>query len=123
MTAEKNWSPFGRILSFQFWNEPNVLNLNLWVGPGPEQVRQRLLETIRANAPDIFMMPSNTEGNPHPLLIYHRPILGREVYDKLTREQREQEIRRHWTEFIQDDLPRIQAALRKERWIWEDRGT
>ncbi len=111
LTAE-NLASSGRILSFQFWNHPNVLNLDLWIQPGPEEIRQRLLEKVRVNAPDIFMKPSTITV--HPLLIYRRPILKPEVYEKLDRGQREQEIRRHWHEFLDKDLPRIESALKSE---------
>ena len=33
--------------------------------------------------------------------------------------EREEEISRHWAEFLKDDLPCIEVALKKEKWIWE----
>ncbi len=53
------------------------------------------------------------------LQLFTRQLLTRESYEKLNHEQREQEIRRRWTEFLDNDLPRIEAALKRETWIWE----
>ena len=116
----RGWTPSGRMLLFQVTNDHNVLNLHLFLGPGPEETRQKLLGMVRSNEPDVFVMP-RAIGTWIP--IYHRPILLPEVYDKLTREQREQEIRRHWGEFLDNDLPRIEEALRREAWIWESGET
>jgi hypothetical protein len=112
----QQWTPSRRMLLFQVTNDPNILNLHLFMGPGPEETRQKLLGMVRSNEPDVFVLPRAT-GTWIP--VYHRPILLPEVYDKLTREQREQEIRRHWDEFFDNDLPEIEKALRREAWIWE----
>ena len=55
---------------------------------------------VRSNAPDVFMMPRAT-GSWIP--IYHRPILKPVVYNKLDRKQCEEEIRRQWDEFLDQD--------------------
>lgn len=112
----RGWTPSGRMLLFQVTNDQNVLNLHLFMGPGPEDTRQKLLGMVRSNEPAVFVLPRPT-GTWIP--IYHRPILLPEVYDNLARERREQEIRRHWDEFLDNDLPRIEGALRREAWIWE----
>ena len=112
----RGWTPSGHMLLFQVTNDHNVLNLHLFLGPGPEETRQKLLGMVRSNEPDVFVLPRAT-GTWIP--IYHHPMILPEVYDKLTREQREQEIRRHWDEFLDNDLPRIEEALRREAWIWE----
>jgi hypothetical protein len=31
--------------------------------------------------------------------------------------QKQQEIHRQWSEFLDNDLPQIEAAVRKETWI------
>ena len=72
---------------------------------------------VRANDSDVLIEPRSTSGR--WILIYHHPILKPEVYDKLDREQREEEIRRHWGEFLDKDLSRIDEALKGEAWIWE----
>jgi len=41
------------------------------------------------------------------------------MYENSDQADREKEIRKHWIEFLENDLPRIDAALKNERWIWE----
>lgn len=63
------------------------------------------------------MLPNKVSSS--SILIYHRPILKPEVYDKLTRQEREEKIHKHWVTFIKQDLPQIDAALKEEAWIWD----
>ncbi len=109
----QQWTSSRRMLLFQITNDQNILSLHLFMGPGPEETRQKLLNMVRSNEPEVFILPRATSSNWIP--IYHRPILKPEVYDKLTRQQREEEIRRHWNEFFHKDLPCIEAALGRER--------
>jgi hypothetical protein len=115
MTAE-DWTGSGRILIFEVWNNLDSLNLRLYMGPGPEAIRERILEVARRN-PEVFVVPRTVSGSWVPIFIRH--LLDREAYEKLDREQREQEIRRKWDEFLENDLPRIEDALKAEAWIWE----
>ena len=62
-------------------------------------------------------MPSNTKLK--WISIFERPLLKQEAYKDLDDEQREQEIRRQWSKFLDKDLPRIEAALKKDTWLWE----
>ena len=50
--------------------------------------------------------------------VFVRPILTPEFYEEATNSDREQEIRRQWSEFLEWDLPRIEEALKKKTWIW-----
>lgn len=114
-TAE-DYTPSGRILIFEVWNDPGSLNLNLFIGPGPEATRQGLLRMVHAN-PEVFRMPSSLGSK--WLLIFKRPLLKQEAYEDHGQEEREQEIRRRWDAFLKEDLPRINTALDGEPWIWE----
>ena len=51
--------------------------------------------------------------------LFKRIFLTPEHYEECSDSEREQEIRRQWGEFLEKDLPRIEAALKKETWIWE----
>ncbi len=55
LTAQ-GWTPSKRILIFEVWNYPDSLDLHLFMGPGPEAIRQGLLEMVRAN-PEVFIEP------------------------------------------------------------------
>lgn len=65
----------------------------------------------------MFVEATDTSGK--YVSLFKRPLLTGNLLDRLTGEEREQEIRRQWDEFIERDLPKIEAALKKEQWIWE----
>ena len=50
-------------------------------------------------------------------VIFTCPLLKPEAYERLDQEQREQEIRKRWEEFLHKDLPLIEEAIRQETWI------
>jgi hypothetical protein len=115
------WTESNRILLFIFYNRPGSLDLHLFMGPGPEATRQRLFE-MAANH-EVFVEPppndaSTIRRRSWPA-IFTRHFLKPESYEVLDQEQREREVRRRWNEFLHKDLPHIEAALRKETWIWE----
>ncbi len=116
LRVARGWGRTGRILRFIVANFPDRLDLVLQVGPGDEEVRNRVLNMAHDH-PDVF---GAAPGSLHQITsLYEKSMLTPEFYEDATDEDREEEIRRHWTEFIQDDLPRIQAALSEEEWIWE----
>lgn len=116
LLTSTGWTKSKRMLLFVFHNNPGSLDLQFFIGPGPEATRQRLLEMARTN-PRIFLMPPNR--NSKFLKIYSRDLLKSEAYEDLDEEEREEEIRKQWGQFLAEVLPRIQEALKKETWIWE----
>ena len=120
LTAE-GWTDSGRILLFVIYNNSTSLDLHLSMGPGPEAIRQKLFD-MAANH-DVFVEPRpNTakaiRARTWPI-IFTRHLLKPDAYEKLSHEEREQEMRMQWDEFLEKDLPRIDDALREEAWIWE----
>lgn len=107
-----------RILSFQLWNYPQSLRVVLFVKPGPQEIRQKLFEIVEAN-PDVLSF-SRSWGD--WTLIFTRNLLGKEMYEGTTSEDREAEIHKNWNAFLEEDLPRMDAALKRESWIWQEPG-
>ncbi len=116
LLVSEGWTSSKRILMFIIHNNPDSLTLHLFMGPGPEATRQRILG-MAATRPEVFLVPRSTSGR--WLSIFNRPLLTSEAYEDLDDEEREQELRRRWAEFLQSDLPKIAEALKKETWIWE----
>jgi hypothetical protein len=116
LLTSTGWTPSGRILIFEVWNNPDSLDLHLYLGPGPEAIRQGLLEMVRAN-PQVFVEPHGRSSK--WLRLFTRHLLTQDVYEELDHEQRLQELHRQWGEFLDKDLPWIEEALRREAWIWE----
>jgi len=106
----------GRLLLFDFWNPPGSLSLTLYIGPGPKEIRRQLLDMARAH-PDVFRITGNPNSNWTAIL--SRPFLNREMYEYADPIDRDNEIHKRWAEFLREDLPRIEAALTNEEWIWQ----
>ncbi len=116
LLAARGWTGSGRILLFELWNNPDGLDLKLIIGPGADEVRRELLDMVRNNG-HVFDVPRNYVASFYEVL--SRTLLDRSMYEDADQEQREDEIRMRWAEFLHKDLPRIDAALRREPWIWE----
>jgi len=115
MTGQ-GWTRSGRILMFEFWHYPDGCWLLLLIGPGSEGTRQRLYTMVRSNT-EVFELPPNL-GNAWSGVFTHA-FLEEELLEAATDKDREKEIHRHWEQFLREDLPRIDAALKREPWVWE----
>ena len=119
LKVAQGWTESKRILMFAVYNRPNNLDLNLFMGPGPEETRRGLFEMAAKH--DVFFEPRpNTDGAIRARTwppIFTRHLLKPEAYETLTDEQREVEIREQWGRFVETDLPRMAEALREEGWI------
>lgn len=103
---------------FVFHNNSDGLVLFLESSPGDEEVRQRLFEMGQKDE-SLFGHLEDPATGSYPKL-YRRTFLTPEFYDEVSDKDRETEIRLHWAEFLENDLPRIDAALKQESWIWHE---
>ncbi len=111
----QGWTRSGRILLFEFTNAPETLKLNLYIGPGPDHIRQRLFEMALGHS-SIFRVASkalNQKWN----AIYGKAFLTAKDYDDQDADQLAEQIGKHWTRFLDSDLPAISDVLRKEDWV------
>jgi len=117
----KDWTPSHRILLFEFLNVENSLKLSLYIGPGPQETRQKLFDMATKNKPLLKAAAKtlNSKWN----VIYQRPFLTSKSYEDASDKELEAEIRKHWTDFLENDLPKIKAALKAEDWIWQSANT
>jgi hypothetical protein len=102
---------------FVFHNYPDQLVLVLEASLGDEATRRRLYEMGQKDT-SLFSDLEDPDTEDYPKL-YKRIFLTPEHYEKCPDSEREQEIRRQWSTFLDKDLPQIEAALKKETWIWE----
>ena len=114
LLSAQGWTSSGRILLFEFWNYPGSLELKLYIGPAPNEIRTELLELARAH-PDVFSVPRRASTRWTP--IFTRRDLREEDYEEATDSDREKQIRHHWSKFLDEDLPRMDAVLREDEWI------
>lgn len=110
-----------RLLYFVFYSDfPESLDLCLELGMGDTDARSRLFAMAHKN-PIVFNEVPDALSEWNWLLRY--PLLTPDQYENLPDDEREEEIRRRWTEFLEEVLPRVENALREEAWIWGSDGT
>lgn len=105
------------ILLFQFNNEPDRLKLYLIIYPGPPATRQHLLDMALSKQPPF--KPVNKWLRNNWNTIYGQDFLRAKSYEDTSDEEIREEIKKHWNQFVEHDLPQIRDAMRAETWIWE----
>lgn len=113
------WTKTRRILLFQFFNFVDKIDVKLAIGPGPEEVRQKLLDmALKEGTP---FNPRNKTLNRKWNIIFSRALirLKPESFEEDGEEAIKQEISERWQKFLTEDLPRIDAVLKKQSWIWQ----
>jgi hypothetical protein len=109
MTGE-GWTQSGRILLFEFGNFPDSLRLRLYIGPGPVDIRQRLFDTARTHQP-LFRTSQSLRQKWNT--IYDRSFFKPKDYEDADVEQLEKQLRKQWTEIMNNDLPTIIEVLER----------
>jgi hypothetical protein len=112
----REWNVPENNLWFEFWNQPGRLELKAFVGPGQEEVRQKLFQMVRNNT-EAFGTHRNLGAK--WTNVFYRELLPQSMYETAAADEREAEIRKNWDDFLENDLPRIDAALKNEAWIWD----
>lgn len=117
LMSSEGWTRSGRILLFEFTNAPGSLKLRLYIGPGPVEIRQKLFDMARSHQP-LFRLSGQSLYQKWNS-IYDKTFLKARDYEDANSEQLEKQIRKQWSEFMSNDLPRIVEVVREEQWIWE----
>lgn len=110
------WTPTKRMLIFEFRNYADRLSLALVIGPGPQEIRQKLFEMAQKTG-DILKPSSKTLGASF-CTIYTREFLRKKDYDSSSLEDLKPKIKKTWDSFINHDLPKIEKILKSQSWIW-----
>jgi hypothetical protein len=105
------------MLIFEFLNR-DTIGVKLTIGPGPEAPRQKLL--YMALRGDTFS-PRRKVLSRKWNNIFSRSFLKLEPepYEEDNDDEVRENLRQEWTKFLEHDLPRLDAALKQEKWIWE----
>ena len=111
----EGWTSTKRILLFAFTNLTDSLVLHLYIGPGPKETRERLFNLARTS--EVFKPAQALRQKWNN--IFRRSFLSQKSYEEADAATLESEIRKHWDKFIKDELPKIAAAIRAAKWIWE----
>ncbi len=109
----QGWTRSGRLVLFQFDNYPDRLDLGLWVGPGPTEARQRLIDLAAAHQPPYRVPKRGTRENQKWKSIFSRHFLKPEDYEDAAHGDIEARIRARWEEFADRDLPALVAPIQE----------
>ena len=95
----EGWSKSNRILLFEFKNYDNRLLLNLYVGPGPKEYRDKLINYCQSN-PDVFEYSKTSYAGEKWQSVFRMSFLIKKdmenkEYDALTGK-----IDEKWNEFL-----------------------
>jgi hypothetical protein len=119
LKSGKGWTQSGRILLFEFVNVPDRLQLRLYIGPGPDAIRQSLFEMAKMHpSPSPFHLGSKSLGLKWNS-IYSRTFLTSKDYEDAADEQLAEEVSKHWKKYADTDLPAILGAVRQEKSLWQ----
>jgi len=103
------WAASGRMLLFEFDNRPQRLALQLYIGPGPEEVRQHVFDlALSAGSP---FKPSYKSLGKKWNSLYQRQFLSADVIAGSEVSDLEERVRKVWQSFISADLPMLKAAI------------
>jgi hypothetical protein len=108
----QGWTHSGRILLFQFENRQDSLKISLSLGPGPDEIRQKLFEFISQNEPP-FKRSFKALGRMWST-VYSRNFLTKNSYQEKTTEELQEEIKHRWNEFLDHELPKLDAVILSE---------
>ena len=111
----EGWTSSRRILLFSFANSRDYLKLWLTVGPGPQEVRQQLFSMAQYPPFKPFRKTLTNKW----LGIYQRSFLTPQSYEDMSDDELEMEIHKHWAAFLDNDLPKLDAVIKAQEWIWQ----
>jgi hypothetical protein len=108
------WTRSGRLVLFEFGSYPESLNLALYVGPGPAEARQRLINLATTRQPPYRVSKRRTAENQKWKLIYSSPFLRQEDYENAALAEIEARIWERWEQFVNQDLSALVAPIKAE---------
>lgn len=105
-------SAIGRVLFFEFYSGPNQLMLSLYIGPGPDEVRRRILAIAREGA---AARPSSDRLGKQWKTLRNWRFLRPNEYESASPAELMETVRARWSRLVQEDLPGILRELSGER--------
>lgn len=107
----KGWVKSNRILLFEIENTSRVLILKLVIGPGDTAIREKLFK-MASGSPQVFK--KNKTLYPKWQTIYSRKFFTQKNIQEDDMDTLVANLNKQWQRFIKEDLPPIQAAVKKK---------
>ncbi len=97
------WYPSGRIPMFEITLTSERVNMALYIGPGPSEVRSTLIKIATERQPP-FKVAKGTAAAQKWRQVYSRRILTKDELDFLSREELEGRFKTVWSDFVDNTL-------------------
>lgn len=118
LRSGKGWTRSGRLLLFEFHYRGNDLRLKLTIGPGPREIRQRLLTLALTHRPPFTVTDATLYEKWN--MIYDRPMVKDALSLDKSLDEVEEHLRKRWAEFLEHDLQAIEAEMRAQEELWQE---
>jgi hypothetical protein len=110
MKDGQGWTESGRILLFEFKNMSDRLALNLIIGPGRSDIRERLFELAQNNKP--LFNPASRNLTPRWATIWSKQIISPREYEDLDLKNATEKLAEAWKKLVLSELPKLDSAIR-----------
>ncbi len=116
----EGWTPSGRMLLLEFGNRSERLSLKMYIGPGPQALREQLNELASAH-PQLFNVSKRRSSvNSKYKSIYAQDFLRTRDYEGVALDDLTPKVQQKWDGFVEKLLVKITAVLQSASWLWED---
>jgi hypothetical protein len=105
----QGWTKSGRILLFEFDNREHSLKLKLQLGPGPQEIREKIFQFACENQPH-FKPQSKVLGKQWNE-IYGKNFLTARHLETFDEEEIQSKIREQWEDFLHVDMPVLSKMI------------
>ncbi|MCK4732098.1 MAG: PD-(D/E)XK nuclease family protein [Methanophagales archaeon] len=105
------WTKTKRILLFELNNNPNGVDLYLIIGPGPQDIREKLYDIAKRNLS--LFNKSKRNLTKQWFTLYKKSILKSKEYENKEAEEMKKLIEEKLTKFKTSDLPKIEDEIKK----------
>lgn len=108
-TCSSGWSTKDRLLLFEFWNDPQSLELRIVIGPGEAMYKQPIYQALQdLNASGLKRCKNKDASYTQA---YGVPVLTPTDYEEGGLEDLQDKIQQFWSRYVTGDLQRIRAAI------------
>ena len=110
-TCNGGWSKKNRLLLFEFWNDPQNLELRIVIGPGEAKFKQPIYQALKQLGISGLKRCKNKESS--YTQAYGVRVLTSTDYEDSDLEELQEKIRAFWLNYIDGDLKVIRHAISK----------
>ena len=108
------------MLLLEFSNRADRLLLRLYIGPGPQPLREQLFNLALAH-PQIFNVSKrggSVQGSYKT--IFGLDLLRARDYEGATLDELTPKVQQKWDSFVRGRLGEITAVLQSASWLWQE---